>query len=89
MGYRERAYLSLDGILDGDIPATAATGYGFHLHGGRPLADPNIVKELGTRAVPLVSTTILLVTMMANPTNGSTEETPYSSFTRHAGVGLE
>ncbi|KAI1865792.1 hypothetical protein JX265_008115 [Neoarthrinium moseri] len=48
-----RSYLSLDGIAKGDIPPTAATGFGFHLHGERPVGDANIVKNIGYRPVPL------------------------------------
>ncbi|RYO82184.1 hypothetical protein DL766_004581 [Monosporascus sp. MC13-8B] len=47
-----RAYLSLDGILKDDIPPTAATGFGFHHAGARPVIDADIVKEIGYRAVP-------------------------------------
>ncbi|KAL2881732.1 hypothetical protein SGCOL_002885 [Colletotrichum sp. CLE4] len=35
-GGADRAYISLDGIAKGNIPATAATGYGFHLFRERP-----------------------------------------------------
>ncbi len=55
MVFSERAYLSLNGIANGDIPASAATGYGFHLHAQRPIAPPDIVKNLGLRPVPMVS----------------------------------
>ncbi|RYP58104.1 hypothetical protein DL769_009108 [Monosporascus sp. CRB-8-3] len=47
-----RTYLSLDGILKDDIPPTAATGFGFHHAGARPVIDADIVKEIGYRAVP-------------------------------------
>lgn len=43
------AWLSIDGVLKGDVPATAAVGYGFRALGGRPVADANIVKNLGLR----------------------------------------
>lgn len=43
------AWLSIDSVLKGDIPATAAVGYGFRAIGGRPVADANIVKNLGLR----------------------------------------
>ncbi|RYP66448.1 hypothetical protein DL771_007777 [Monosporascus sp. 5C6A] len=47
-----RTYLSLDGILNDDIPPTAATGFGFHHTGAPPVIDADIVKEVGYRAVP-------------------------------------
>lgn len=43
------SWLSIDGVLKGDIPASAAVGYGFRALGGRPVADANIVKNLGRR----------------------------------------
>ncbi len=49
-----RSYLSLNGILEGDIPLTAATGFGFHYTGARPLVDADVVKKIGCRAVPWV-----------------------------------
>ncbi|KAH6647250.1 hypothetical protein BKA67DRAFT_663586 [Truncatella angustata] len=50
-----RSYLSLDGILKDDIPASAAVGFGFHLQGTRPVIDADIVKNIGYRPVPLSS----------------------------------
>ncbi len=55
MPFAERAFLSLNGVANGDIPATAAVGYGFHHAGERPLASPELVENLGLRPVPLVS----------------------------------
>lgn len=43
------SFLSIDGVLKGDIPPSAAVGYGFRGMGGRPVADANIVKNLGLR----------------------------------------
>ncbi|KAF2994558.1 hypothetical protein E8E14_002664 [Neopestalotiopsis sp. 37M] len=48
-----RSYLSLDGIADGHIPPTAAAGFGFHHTGVRPVCNPDIVKNIGYRPVPL------------------------------------
>ncbi|KAI0127848.1 hypothetical protein BJ170DRAFT_723141 [Xylariales sp. AK1849] len=42
-----RSYLSLDGIVNGDVPPTAAVGYGFGLLRIRPISDANIVKNIG------------------------------------------
>jgi hypothetical protein len=44
-----RSYLSVDGILKDDIPATAAVGFGFHLLGSRPVINADIVKNIGSR----------------------------------------
>lgn len=44
-----QGYLNPDGILKGDIPPTAAVGYGFRPLGGRPVANANVVKNLGLR----------------------------------------
>ncbi|KAF3770272.1 hypothetical protein M406DRAFT_66691 [Cryphonectria parasitica EP155] len=43
------SYLSIDGVLKGDIPPTAAVGFGFRAMGGRPVANAGIVKNLGLR----------------------------------------
>ncbi|ORY68418.1 uncharacterized protein BCR38DRAFT_471985 [Pseudomassariella vexata] len=48
-----RSYLSLDGIVKGDVPPTAAVGFGFHLQGTRPIIDADIVKNIGYRPVPV------------------------------------
>ncbi|CAM1510170.1 Fc.00g005050.m01.CDS01 [Cosmosporella sp. VM-42] len=48
----DRAYLSLNAVADGEIPPTAATGFGFHLLGERPVVDANVVRELGLRSAP-------------------------------------
>ncbi|KAI1500992.1 hypothetical protein F5X99DRAFT_384069 [Biscogniauxia marginata] len=47
-----RTYLSLDGVLSGDIPPSVATGFGFHRMGTRPILDAEAVKHIGLRAVP-------------------------------------
>lgn len=45
----DQSSLSIDGVLKGDIPPSAAVGYGFRGMGGRPVADVNVVKTLGLR----------------------------------------
>jgi hypothetical protein len=47
----EVSYLDLDGILRLDIPPTVALGYSFR-QSGRPVADANIVRNIGLRRVP-------------------------------------
>ncbi|KKY31505.1 hypothetical protein UCDDA912_g08562 [Diaporthe ampelina] len=48
---QEVAFLDLDGVLRGDIPPTVALGYGFRKY-GRPIADANIMRNIGLRKVP-------------------------------------
>ncbi|KAF6831935.1 hypothetical protein CPLU01_06452 [Colletotrichum plurivorum] len=50
-GGADRAFMSLDGIAGGDIPATAATGFGFHLFRRRPVCQNRVVANLGLRQV--------------------------------------
>ncbi|EHA53047.1 hypothetical protein MCOR27_008893 [Pyricularia oryzae] len=50
--FAERSYLSLNGIVNGDVPATAALGFGFHAYSSRPLYDPNVTRNLGLRRPP-------------------------------------
>jgi hypothetical protein len=49
-----RAHLSLNGILRGEIPPTAAIGFGFHLTGTRPVNPADVVRNIGLRPVPWV-----------------------------------
>ncbi|TRX90336.1 hypothetical protein FHL15_008701 [Xylaria flabelliformis] len=48
--FRGRSFLSLDGIINGDIPPTAATSFGVQ---NKPVADVRVVRNIGLRAVPL------------------------------------
>lgn len=50
---RERSWLSLDGIVNGDIPASVITGFGFHLDRKRPVSLVKHVENIGLRAVPI------------------------------------
>ncbi|GKT54143.1 hypothetical protein ColTof3_01482 [Colletotrichum tofieldiae] len=49
-GGADRAYISLDGVAEGSIPATAATGYGFHFFRQRPVCNSSLVANLGLRS---------------------------------------
>lgn len=55
-GAADRAYLSLDAVANGEVPPTAAVGYGFHVMGERPVVDAEILKTIGCRPAPLVGT---------------------------------
>lgn len=58
--FRERAYLSIDAVVNGDLPATAVSGFGFNLLGQRPVASVDLMKSIGLRASPKpVSATVL------------------------------
>ena len=50
--FRERSYLSLDAVVDGELPATAITGFGFHYQKERPVALVEHVRNLGLRPNP-------------------------------------
>lgn len=52
--YSERCFLSLGGIANGDVPPTAALGFGFHVHDCRPIVDAAIARRLGLRNVSKV-----------------------------------
>ncbi|KAL8371230.1 hypothetical protein RB595_001192 [Gaeumannomyces hyphopodioides] len=45
--YFERCFLSLGGIANGDVPPTAALGFGFHVDGRRPIVDATVARRLG------------------------------------------
>lgn len=48
----DRGYLSINGIVTDDIPASAITGFGFHLLESRPVSLAKHVKTLGLRPSP-------------------------------------
>ncbi|KAF4963331.1 hypothetical protein FSARC_8662 [Fusarium sarcochroum] len=43
----DRAFLSLNAVADGEIPPTAAAGFGFEPLGGRPVIEKDVVKSIG------------------------------------------
>jgi hypothetical protein len=49
---RDRSYLSLNAVADGELPATAIAGFGFHYRKERPVALVKYVKNLGLRPNP-------------------------------------
>lgn len=51
-GFEERSFLSLDAVANGEIPATAATGFGFNFTGTRPVGLVKHVRNLGLRPNP-------------------------------------
>jgi hypothetical protein len=51
---KDKSWLSLNGVLNGDIPPQATTGFSFSHIGVRPEADAEVVSNIGCRAVPLV-----------------------------------
>jgi len=48
----ERSFLSLNGIANDELPATAVLGFGFHMAKKRPVALVKHVKNLGLRPSP-------------------------------------
>lgn len=58
-GAAERAFISLDGVADGDVAPTAAVGYGFHSMGYRPVVDANILRTIGDRETMAVRTPVI------------------------------
>lgn len=51
----DRVYIGLDAVVNDDIPATAATGFGFHLFGRRPVCDVSVLSRASQLAVQVVS----------------------------------
>ncbi|KAI9649341.1 hypothetical protein NHQ30_001913 [Ciborinia camelliae] len=49
----DRSYLSLNSIVNGDLPCTATTGFGFNLQKFRPVGNVEVVKNLGLRPNPV------------------------------------
>ncbi|UPL03977.1 hypothetical protein LCI18_014911 [Fusarium solani-melongenae] len=48
----DRAFLVMDAIADGQIPLTAAIGFGFEEIGGKPIVSSEVVKHIGQRGPP-------------------------------------
>ncbi|KAI2630554.1 hypothetical protein GGS21DRAFT_524859 [Xylaria nigripes] len=47
-----RSYLSLNAIVNGEVPPTAATGFGFHRMRTRPVVDVRVMRYIGLRPIP-------------------------------------
>ncbi|PHH51050.1 hypothetical protein CFIMG_002393RA [Ceratocystis fimbriata CBS 114723] len=47
--FKDHAFLPLNAIMNDEVPATAVTGFGFHLLGARPVANAKILRSIGTR----------------------------------------
>jgi hypothetical protein len=50
--FHERSYLSLNAVANGELPATAVTGFGFQYQKERPVALIEHVRNLGLRPNP-------------------------------------
>lgn len=50
----EKSFVSLNAILNDEVPPTVATAYGFSLLRFRQMSLANIVKNAGYRAVTIV-----------------------------------
>lgn len=48
-GSADRAYISMNAVANGELPPTAATGYGFHILRMRPVIDADVLKTIGMR----------------------------------------
>ena len=51
---RDKSWVSLNGVLEGDILPNVAVGFSFSYMGIRPCTDANVVKNIGYQPVPLV-----------------------------------
>ncbi|KAK3313748.1 hypothetical protein B0H66DRAFT_359793 [Apodospora peruviana] len=51
----DKAMLGLNAVLKGEIKPSLATGFAFNLKRSRPIADPEIVRKIGYRPVPMAS----------------------------------
>ncbi|KAK1835136.1 hypothetical protein QBC39DRAFT_251046, partial [Podospora conica] len=51
---KEKSYVSLDAIVNDEVPPTVATAYGFGLLGFRQMSHVDVVKNAGYRPIPLV-----------------------------------
>ncbi|KAH6627585.1 hypothetical protein F5144DRAFT_603843 [Chaetomium tenue] len=52
LGY-ERTWVSLNSVLNEDIPPNVATGFSFSFARERPVCDANVVRNIGVRPSPL------------------------------------
>lgn len=56
---KDKSWLSLDGIVNGDILPSVATAFSFSHLGYRPVSDIEVARGLGCRPVPLVRILLL------------------------------
>ncbi|KAL2195472.1 hypothetical protein P885DRAFT_40851 [Corynascus similis CBS 632.67] len=52
---REKSWVSLDTVLNGDVLPHVATAYSFSFMGSRPVCDAEIVKNIGCQPLPSVT----------------------------------
>ncbi len=53
--HRVKSWVSLNGVLNGDILPSVATGLSFNVLGSRPVVKASVAEMAGCRPVPLVS----------------------------------
>ncbi|KAH8668005.1 hypothetical protein BGZ60DRAFT_528346 [Tricladium varicosporioides] len=46
----DRSFLSLNAVVNNDVPLTAITGFGFHLQKSRPIGPKDVVENIGLRS---------------------------------------
>ncbi|EQB47486.1 hypothetical protein CGLO_13358 [Colletotrichum gloeosporioides Cg-14] len=88
-GGADRAYLSLDSIANGDVPATAATGWGFHHFGRRPICHPEVVANLGLRSQTASTAPSLTSTSPASTASRDTSSTEDNLESRLASLNMQ
>ncbi|CAD6444161.1 123eb86c-0117-453f-b26b-56979e4a637f [Sclerotinia trifoliorum] len=76
----DRSFLSLNAILNDDLPCTAVTGFGFNLQKFRPVAKVEIVKNLGLRPNP--------VPLELNPSRSRSRNLRYQKRAANLGLGI-
>ncbi|APA10942.1 hypothetical protein SS1G_03367 [Sclerotinia sclerotiorum 1980 UF-70] len=76
----DRSFLSLNAILDDDLPCTAITGFGFNLQKFRPVAKVEVVKNLGLRPNP--------VPVEVNPSRSRSRNLRYQKRAANLSLGI-
>ncbi|KAK4138151.1 hypothetical protein BT67DRAFT_368959 [Trichocladium antarcticum] len=71
---RDKSWVSLNGVLEGDVLPNVAVGLSFRYMGARPCVDARVVRNIGYRAVPLVR--------IPNPSFGSCSHPSSPMITR-------
>ncbi|KAF7865337.1 hypothetical protein EAF04_006314 [Stromatinia cepivora] len=76
----DRSFLSLNAIVNDDLPCTATTGFGFNLQKFRPVGKVEIVKNLGLRPNP--------VPVEPNPNRPRSRNLRYQKRAANLGLGI-
>lgn len=83
---RDRSFMSLNAVANGEYQPTAVSGFGFHLQGKRPVSRASIVRTIGLRPSPGSKNTHPNPSERRRPARNSSHERTHSAAPRSTGA---